>query len=44
MRIKSRIRWLEHRRDRDAIRVVAEPSGEEFKLPENAVMRLLVVA
>ena len=44
MGIKSRIRWLEHRRDRDAIRVVAEPSGEEFKLPEDPVLRLLVAA
>ena len=44
MGIKSRIRWLERTQDRDTIRVVAEPSGEEFKLPEDSVLRLLVAA
>ena len=44
MGIKSRIRWLERTQDRDKIRVVAEPSGEEFKLPEDPVLRLLVAA
>ena len=44
MGIKRRIRWLERTQDKDTIRVVAEPSGEEFKLPENPVLRLLVAA